>query len=336
MKNPACRPSVETLRKATREFTELHEGLSPNSFQCEFYQPPVFPIRRLGRVVQIDYDKRTPDGSQWYYHPIILQSQPLLGFDRRGVPVVYAGKIHVTTRGIEDVPARQQQREHMPSRPKVLSVFGRLRQIRYQPGNAQHVETWKPTRSLDLAHDERGELHILNAAPGENTMAHRRSHRKHHRGSHRRRNPIEFTGDKEKRSFLRPIVPTVAVGVGAAIAAGVADALLSKPDPMTGLPKLSGYKRAGAEAAAGLGLAIISHAVKLPPVVTLAVGVGPVAVGSKTAYDTFRASQAQHQLMGGTQTPNTLQTPATGMAALMPGGLPAAYYGVNRATCGVR
>lgn len=333
MKRTPCKISSRSKENLAREFTELHEGLSPTSFSCDQFFPPVFPIRRMGRVVQIDYDKLTPDGKQWYYHPIVIRSRPLLGFDRHGTPVVYAGKIHVTTRGIEDVPPEKQHREHIPHTPKTLSVFGRLRQIRYQSETAQRVETWKPSRPIDLAHDEKGELHFLSSSSREGKMAHRRSHRKHHRGSSHRRNPVEFTG--EKKSPFRAVIPTLAIGAGSAIAAGITDALLSKPNPTTGVPRLSGYKRAAAEVGVGLGLAVVGHVAKLPPVATLALGIGPVAVGSTTAYQTYKAQHALNNPPGGS-TQNGQTNPNGGGHALMPGGLPQGYYGVPRAVCGVR
>lgn len=313
-----CHLSKPQTRALVQEFTELHEGLPPDKISCEKYRGPALPVVPEGRVVQIDYDKLVPYGKQWYYHPIKVESQPVIGFDRNKLPVVYGGRIHVTTHGIEDIDSSRDTREFIPSRPQSLTVFGRLRQIRYKPRSASRIETWKPSRFLALAHDEQGTLHIIPERIHEGKhMARRRSSRK---GA--RRNPTA--------SALSTAGQVAFVGLGAAAVAGIADHFLA--------PQFQGYKLAAAEIGSGLVLGIAAKAMGAKPAIVGSLGVGPVVVGGLRAYEEYQR-QATLGVPANTGTgtgSSTAPGAKPGAYVLMPGGMPQGYYPVTRQTCAVR
>lgn len=316
-----CRVSKSRSERLEREFTELHEGLPPDKVSCEEYRGPASPIRREGQVVQIDYDKLIPYGKQWYYHPIDENSQPTLAFDRNGLPVVYGGRIHVTTHGIEDLDSSRQRREFIPKKPRSLSLFGRLRQIRYKPKSASRIQTWKPTRFLALAHDEQGTLHIIpeRILHEGNQMA-RRSYRKHAR----RRNPPQ--------SMVATAGQVVGVGLGTAFVAGIADYYLA--------PRFGGYKLAAADVGVGIAAALLAKSLGAKSAVVAVAGVGPVAVGGLRGYEEYQRQKtlAPKSSVGngtGTLAPGSAPGPNAANRVLMPGGMPANYYPVSRQSCAV-
>lgn len=320
MSQDPCKPSARVRRKLVDHFTDLHEGLPPQSVACGKYDRPVGIVRSMGRITAIRYRKRTPKGMEAYWHPFASHAQPLIGLDQRGKVVIWAGRYRVRTGGITDRALRNVEAEFIPRNPKSLSDLGILEWIRYDPTNEDearfHLHTGRPVsnaigehrsqtlrfsaRSM-LAHDEQGNLHVLSTAHEENSMA--------------KKNPVGIQSRKggAKNEIMDVVAASVFIGVTAAVYHEATTRLL----PMT----LTGYKRAGVQLAAGLGLAAAGASIDAPSEVVLGLGASGVISGGLGALSEWQARRAM--------------TNAGGYAQLGPGGMPAGYSRINRAGCAV-
>lgn len=292
-----CSVSPGKARALAAQFTELHEGLAEKKIACEPYHGPVLPVRKLGLITEIQYHKSVTDGRYPYHHPFAPHAQPTFGLDRLGIPVIWAGRYHVTTHGIEDWPASKVRPERLSGTPTALTQLGTLEFIRYAANESGvlRVRTLRFT-GLTLEHDPQGNLHILRTkTPPRKGLTMKRRH-----------NP----STKEMTKTAGKVLVGALVG-GAAIMA--ADKILS--------PRVAGYKKAGIELATALVGAGLLVKFKAPPQIVFGVGTG---VGSLALLDGYKTWNAAHPM-----------PVAPGHYALGPGGLPQGYGAVNRAGCAV-
>lgn len=327
VKESPCRVSPAEFRALTRRFTALHEGLPPDSVRCQTYRGPVAPIRKLGRVTEIQYRKAVLDGRYPYHHPFAPHAQPWLGIDAQGAPVLWSGRYTVTTHGIEDRSPSKVQSERLPGIPKTLAQLGTLEFIRYASieDGVTRVRSWRFTGPVTLEHDPLGHLHVLHRSarikPQQRTieMAHRKGHRRH--------NPLKLEGG----ALGKVAYPVVGAGVVGAAAIELTNRLLSAPGA-NGSPRLAGYKKAGVEIAAGVLGAFLLSRTKAPGEVVLGIGAGLFSLG---ALDVFHTFQANRIMASASATTPPVGGTAAGHYAIGAGGLPQGYYGVNRAGCAV-
>lgn len=157
---------MSTLRtELSRVYQELHEGLPASEFVREKPISRPGPLRELGTLTAIQYQKAVPEGprgsgvDQPYKHPYTLHAQPTLWLDARGHLHLSSGRFVVTTHGIEDRPLSRVEREYLPStRPRALVTLGKLEFIQYRNAATGRSETiaFVGTQRPILAHDPRG------------------------------------------------------------------------------------------------------------------------------------------------------------------------------------
>lgn len=369
----ACRLTPDQRRKAIETYTALHEGRKPSQILCEPVRRSK-PARRLGRATEIQYKKLVPDGHHSYHHPWAEQAQPSLYLDGDGLPLLVAGRYETTRRGIEDrvtpgMPTVRYlkhpyvARERLPRPPKLLTTLGRIEWIRYkgQDGSV-HTLRWDARRAPLVAHDERGDLHVLPPVTegAEDTMARsksrrsrsrrsraRHSHagmmmdnpsRKHPRRRHRaRRNPSAYanpvtrhsggkmSGSKAGRLALATVLVSA---VGTLEIAGV-NILLAKFAPtLTGLTR--SLTKIGVGLLGGIGLAAVIPA-KGEAYMAIPSGfaIGGVLDGFSELYNQYVMPSVNAMLNP------PAATTAPSAQAMLPGGVPLGYVGYSPAACGV-
>lgn len=318
MKKGRCRVSGSALQKLERQFTELHEGLTPDTVSCQAYKGPVSPVRNLGRMTDIQYKKAVTDGQYSYHHPFAKHAQPMVGLDRSGNLVIYAGRYRVIVNekeiGVKDLPASRIKPEWVPGAPKSLMRLGTLEWIRYASNDSGNVETLKFSPKTTVDHDENGYLHVRGRANEETkTMARKRNGR--------RRNPVSLIGKNDVGKIVIPVLGVAAVGAAAMEGAS----RLSGMKNAAGVLYLDGYKKAAAEVIGGVLAAwALSKVRVMPAEVILGVGSSVASMGFLHGVQTW---QMQSSLPAATQ---------PGQYAIGPGALPQNYYAVNRAGCAVR
>jgi hypothetical protein len=312
-------------------FVDLHEGLPPQALTCEAYEGPVGRVKNLGRITAIEYRKQTLKGLETYWHPFAPHAQPRVGLDQRGKPVIWAGRYRVRTGGITDRGARSVEPEFIPRNPQSLSDLGILQWIRYDSGNGE--QTLRFSAREMLAHDEHGHLYIQTGRPVSDAV--NSIHEGNMRKKIAKRNPVKFQNRSgtAQRELIDVITGVAFVG---AAALGVTE-LSARFLPAT----LTGYKRAGTQLAAGLGLAAAASRFPIvPDEITLGLGVAGVVAGGATAIRQWQTQREINALKErtGSPAPGTGVaggTSGAGYASLGAGGMPPGYYGINRAGCAV-
>lgn len=339
-----CKATGKQIARLSRSFTDLHEGLPPDEITCGFYRPLVGPVTKFGRITEIQYQKVVKDDWYDYWHPFETQASPSVGLDRLSQLVIYSGRYHVTTRGIEDLPASKVRSERVPSAPKSLTVLGNLQWIKYTWSDSGVHRVGKLTFSgrtpPTLAHDETGNLHVLNSRVRTEVknMA-RRKHPKKSRKHARRHNPVELTG----KALTRVFYPAALLGAGIAVVSMASDKFLSGPKDVNDLskgPKFTPYQKAMLEAGLGLALGAGASVLKAPAELTLAIAAGGVAKGALDAAAEYQFRQDPDKVAkeaaaaSSALTARAVELKAktnSGAYALNPGGLPQGYQAVGPA-----
>jgi hypothetical protein len=292
--------SRRDLDRQTAVYTELHEGAPPQRVVRQRITTPR-GVRPLGRIYEIQYRKRTPDGMLTYWHPYAEHAQPLLGKTSSGDYVIYAGRYTTTTHGIEDLPKRgnyfsgktvdktvggeyHRSREQVPGRPEWLVDLGNLEWIRYRTSVGKKQVSFSQHKPQVLAHDQRGDLHIVrghstNAVPsaGENQMYQNPRHRRR-----RHRNPMDHVVEGGGKALAD--VGVVALGV--MVTANVLGFAEKQFAPNTSLTTLGLTNIALGLAGAALIGATTDH-----PRVAIGVGLGGFVSGATLcAFDILNAN----------------------------------------------
>jgi len=333
-------------RQAQLDFyTELHEGLEPrHAFKQKVQEkPPVIDIK--GRIVEIQYLKKTTDGEHHYWHPFEPHARPKFGLDQRGNPWIYQGRYVVTTHGIEDLPEGQVRAERLPSIPKELTDLGKLEWIKYK-SDGERTHTIRFPSNPTIARDESGNLHVLTK---EKKMAKRsrrgsRSHsmfasskhsRKH--GAKRRHYENPAKGGGKAMEAVKGAAVLGAVGVGTLLLMNYGIEKYNTSRITAGSTPWSENMSAAIEIGVGLGgAALIGMYWKGTTGATAAAGVGAggVIAGLQRMYDNYRLQQLRNALTQGAGASGA--SGASGAAPAnraLPAGIPQSYSARTRQSC---
>ncbi len=309
------------------EYTALHEGAAPDGETRERTPRPPAKTHGHRRMTEIFYEKRVVGERPDYRHPFAAHARPTIALDPRGKLWIYAGRYVVTARGVEDLPAARQTREHLPRGGKRFVELGPLEKICWEQdtpaGRVTGEYVFRGAARPILARDENGDLHALRGQYRIDTEGEDRMSKS--KGS-RMMNPTE-----EKGAMMKVVTQGIAGSlIGGVIVYGTDFGLGKAFERVTWNPYLKAGVKGGIGIVAAIALGYASLKVpQIPLTLAMSVGIGGVVAGiaAGVATDTQRrvTVHAGQRAMA----------PAAGLpAAGLPNqGMPANYQAANAQYC---